>query len=117
MQLNPVDFTQSPIISGLVLFTPLLITIYLASIYLYRLFFHPLAKYPGPKLAAISNWYEFYYDVIQHGSFTVHIQELHKKYGMLMVLFILSNIFTLHKLYLTLVKNNITNRTYYPYHS
>ena len=51
-------------------------------LYLYRLFFHPLAKYPGPKLAAATNWYEFYYDVIQHGNFTHHIQQLHKQYGM-----------------------------------
>ena len=37
--------------------------------------------YPGPKLAAVSNSYEFYYDVIQEGRFTFHIQELHEKYG------------------------------------
>jgi hypothetical protein len=54
---------------------------YLTALYLYRVFFHPLAKYPGPKLAAASNWYEFYYDVYRQGDFTRHIQELHKKYG------------------------------------
>jgi hypothetical protein len=56
--------------------------LYLGALYIYRLLLHPLARYPGPKLAAISNWYEFYYDVIQHGDFTRHIQELHKQYGM-----------------------------------
>jgi hypothetical protein len=50
-------------------------------LYLYRLFFHPLARYPGPKLAAATNWYEFYYEVIKAGAFTHHIQTLHKQYG------------------------------------
>ncbi|KAF2176548.1 cytochrome P450 [Zopfia rhizophila CBS 207.26] len=58
-----------------------ILIVYLASLCLYRLFFHPLAKLPGPKLAALSNWYEFYYDVLLHGNFTSHIQELHEQYG------------------------------------
>jgi hypothetical protein len=64
--------------AGLLLCAPF----YLAALCIYRLFLHPLAKYPGPKLAALSNWYEFYYDVVQQGRFTFHIQELHKIYGM-----------------------------------
>lgn len=55
--------------------------VYLAGLGVYRLYFSPLAAYPGPKLAALSNWYEFYYDVILQGQFTPHIQELHKRYG------------------------------------
>ena len=55
--------------------------LYVLGLYAYRLLFHPLAKFPGPKLAAISNWYEFYWDVLQHGKFTEHIQALHKQYG------------------------------------
>lgn len=46
-----------------------------------RLVLSPLAHFPGPRLAALSNWYEFYFDVILQGQFTPHIQELHKKYG------------------------------------
>ncbi|KAH7378902.1 cytochrome P450 family protein [Cadophora sp. MPI-SDFR-AT-0126] len=48
-----------------------------------RLVFSPLAAFPGPKLAALTNWYEFYYDVILQGQFTFKIQELHKKYGLI----------------------------------
>lgn len=55
--------------------------VYIVGLYLYRLFLHPLSKFPGPKLAAISNWYEFYWDVVRQGDFTRHIQDLHKKYG------------------------------------
>lgn len=48
----------------------------------YRLFLHPLARFPGPKVAAISRWYEAYYDVVQNGQYTFKIAEMHKKYGM-----------------------------------
>ncbi|KAI0202341.1 cytochrome P450 [Astrocystis sublimbata] len=59
---------------------PLAITYY-ACLVTYRLFFHPLARFPGPKLAAISRWYEAYYDVIQNGQYTFKIAEMHKEYG------------------------------------
>jgi hypothetical protein len=55
---------------------------YLACLAFYRLFLHPLAKFPGPKLAGLTKWYEFYYEVPLKGQFTFHIQDLHKKYGM-----------------------------------
>jgi hypothetical protein len=55
---------------------------YLLGLTIYRLYVHPIAKIPGPKLAALSRWYEFYYDVICKGQFSFHIQELHKKYGL-----------------------------------
>jgi hypothetical protein len=58
-----------------------LLILYLVGLGIYRLYFSPLAVYPGPKLAALSNWYEFYWDVIQQGQFTFHIQKLHQQYG------------------------------------
>lgn len=54
---------------------------YLVGLTVYRLYFHPLAKFPGPKLAAITRWHEFYYDVYLQGKFIFYIQDLHKKYG------------------------------------
>ena len=47
----------------------------------YRLIFSPIAKFPGPKLAALTSWYEFYYDYFQRGRFTWKIKELHTQYG------------------------------------
>ncbi|KAF2842833.1 putative cytochrome P450 [Patellaria atrata CBS 101060] len=48
---------------------------------IYRLFFHPLAKFPGPKLAALSVWYEGYYDVVGKGKYIFHVKKLHEIYG------------------------------------
>jgi hypothetical protein len=46
-----------------------------------RLVFHPLAGVPGPRLAGLTGWYEFYYDVIRNGQYVKHIEELHAKYS------------------------------------
>ncbi|KAJ9613905.1 hypothetical protein H2200_002041 [Cladophialophora chaetospira] len=48
---------------------------------IYRLYLSPVAHFPGPRLAAVTYWYEFYYDVVLGGQYTFHIIELHKKYG------------------------------------
>lgn len=48
---------------------------------LYRLCLHPLSKFPGPKLAASTHLYEFYFDVVCNGMFLWEIQKMHEKYG------------------------------------
>lgn len=48
---------------------------------LYRLYLHPLSKFPGPKLAAITHKYEFYYDGIKDGQYSKHVAGLHDIYG------------------------------------
>ncbi|OAG05222.1 putative P450 monooxygenase, partial [Paraphaeosphaeria sporulosa] len=47
----------------------------------YRLFYSPIARYPGPRLAALTFWYEFYHDVVCKGRYSWKIQELHQIYG------------------------------------
>lgn len=54
---------------------------YLICLVFYRLSIHPLAKFPGPKLAAITRYYEGYYDVVLNGQYTLKIAELHQQYG------------------------------------
>ncbi|KAJ4382010.1 hypothetical protein N0V86_002336 [Didymella sp. IMI 355093] len=48
---------------------------------LYRIYLHPLSKYPGPRLAAATRWYEFYFDVIKRGRFAWEIKRMHEVYG------------------------------------
>lgn len=54
---------------------------YFVGLIFYRLCLHPLAKFPGPKLAAVTRYYEGYYDVILNGQYTFKIAELHQQYG------------------------------------
>ena len=53
----------------------------LAATGYYRIYLHPLAKFPGPKLAALSHWYEAYYDVLKKGQYIFEIERMHQKYG------------------------------------
>ncbi|KAF4539343.1 Cytochrome p450 [Lasiodiplodia theobromae] len=48
---------------------------------IYRLFFHPIAKFPGPKLAGLTYWYETYHDFVRFGEYTETLSKLHDKYG------------------------------------
>jgi hypothetical protein len=43
--------------------------------------FHPLSRFPGPKLAAMTFLYEFWYEGILWGKYTSEIQRMHEKYG------------------------------------
>ncbi|KAF2638301.1 cytochrome P450 [Massarina eburnea CBS 473.64] len=48
----------------------------------YRLFFHPLARYPGSRLAAVSKpWYEWYWNFHHNGMMLFEIERLHKLHG------------------------------------
>jgi hypothetical protein len=57
------------------------VVVYVLSHAIYHLYFSPLARFPGPKLAAITRWYECYYEVILGGRYIFKIRELHEKYG------------------------------------
>ncbi|KAH7323773.1 cytochrome P450 [Rhexocercosporidium sp. MPI-PUGE-AT-0058] len=55
--------------------------LYTFALGIWRLYFSPISHFPGPKLAALTYGYEFYYDLIQRGCFLYKIQELHERYG------------------------------------
>ncbi|KAF4544715.1 Cytochrome p450 [Lasiodiplodia theobromae] len=58
-----------------------LLVAYLAYGAVYRLYLSPIAHFPGPRLAALTFWYEFYYDVVRSGRYTWRIAEMHAQYG------------------------------------
>ncbi|KAI0543191.1 putative cytochrome P450 [Xylaria digitata] len=57
--------------------------VYTLGLVLYRIYLHPLAKFPGPKLAAATGWYETWIDLFQRprGNFMEEITKMHQKYG------------------------------------
>ena len=70
-------FTQDGLLTGIAA----LFAIYICSLAIHRLFLSPLAGLPGPKLAALTSWYECYYDVFRPAQYVFRIKELHDKYG------------------------------------
>lgn len=64
-------------------FTFILAFVYVIIGSIYRLYFSPSARYPGPRLAALTYWYEFYYDVVCKGRYSWKIRDLHHRYGRL----------------------------------
>ncbi|KAJ5653763.1 Benzoate 4-monooxygenase cytochrome P450 [Penicillium lividum] len=63
-------------VTAAALIIPLAITIVV-----YRLYAHPLSGFPGPKLAAATFFYEFYYDIVKNGMYLWEIERMHEKYG------------------------------------
>jgi hypothetical protein len=59
-----------------------LLLLYIVCGAIFRLNFSPIAKFPGPKLAALTLWYEFYYDGVKRGKYVWEIAKMHEKYGL-----------------------------------
>ncbi|RDW72768.1 cytochrome P450 [Aspergillus mulundensis] len=45
-----------------------------------RLYWHPLSSIPGPALAGLTGWWEFYYDVVDNGTLVKNLPRLHREY-------------------------------------
>lgn len=54
---------------------------YRVYVVIYRLYFHRLAGFPGPRLAASSTLYRAYYQCWKDGLMLEKETELHKNYG------------------------------------
>lgn len=57
--------------------------VYAVSLGIYRVTLHPLAKFPGPKAAALTRWYECYFDVLkgEGDRFAREVDRMHDVYG------------------------------------
>lgn len=69
-----------PCVSRLIRITLQLLVLWRVGLVVYRLFFHPLAKYPGPKLYAASNL-PFQWKSNVSGTLTLESKKLYDKYG------------------------------------
>ncbi|ERF75990.1 hypothetical protein EPUS_01356 [Endocarpon pusillum Z07020] len=54
---------------------------YFVGLGFYRVFLSPLAAFPGPKLAALTTWYQAYYDIWLHGQYFRRLDRIHEEYG------------------------------------
>lgn len=68
-------------VRGTLITIPFALIGYVLFLAFYRLFLSPLSKVPGPKLAALTFWYERYFDVFKRGRYVFKIKELHDQYG------------------------------------
>jgi len=62
-------------------FSSFAILVYFIHTILYRLFLSPIAHIPGPKIAALIWWYEYYHDVVHYGKYIWKVKEFHQQYG------------------------------------
>ncbi|EFQ35390.1 cytochrome P450 [Colletotrichum graminicola M1.001] len=55
--------------------------VYWVLLAIYRVYLSPLSRIPGPRLAALTYWYETYYEVYKGGQYFRMIDNMHGKYG------------------------------------
>ncbi|KAK8253440.1 cytochrome P450 [Phyllosticta capitalensis] len=77
--LNP--FRHPPPLSLVLASTAALCFLYAAALVTYRLFFSPLRRFPGSKIAAATGWLEFWDDVVGQGRGVWRIEAWHRMYG------------------------------------
>lgn len=66
------------------------ILLYAVFLAFYRLYWSPLAKVPGPKLAALTEWVEAYYEIGhgKGGQFLWQYRKWHHQYGIYRFLYV-----------------------------
>lgn len=82
----PSKAPQAPPITRLLYRAPVLLCLaYIGSFIIeaiYNTSNHPLADFPGPKLAAATAWYKTWIELFSRESWIEYLEKLHKKYGM-----------------------------------
>lgn len=54
---------------------------YVIGLGVYRVYLNPLSKVPGPKVAALTKFYEAYWEIWRQGKFSFKLDDLHERYG------------------------------------
>ncbi|KAB2573625.1 Cytochrome P450 monooxygenase rdc4 [Lasiodiplodia theobromae] len=73
------SFTELPSTSQILLLSTLSVLVFVATKLLYNIYFHPLAKFPGPKHAAATDLVYWYHWCT--GSVHTYIEDVHAQYG------------------------------------
>lgn len=71
--------SERPYAITIVAATALIIAV--TGLSVWRLHFHPLARFPGPRLAALTDYYVTYYDLVKKGATVRQLERLHERYG------------------------------------
>ena len=71
----------SPSLAQLALYAVAAWVLWTAAWAVYNLYFHPLAKFPGPRLAAATEWWQVWLEVVTEQSLSLKLWELHAIYG------------------------------------
>jgi hypothetical protein len=82
LSLNPlfIQCRMPPLLHVLIALSSCLLLWAVATV-IRRLYFSPLSRFPGSKLAAATLWYEFYFNIVRGGKFMWEIKRMHDKYG------------------------------------
>lgn len=74
------QFAVNSLEAGLVLVTAVWLVYGLIKC-IQNVYFHPLSKFPGPRLAAATSWWSAYQQALAHRSMHHICIDLHAKYG------------------------------------
>ena len=79
-------FASTSQLTSIVAVSAIAMVLYCAILAFVRLYWSPLAKVPGPKLAALTQWTETYYEIFHRsgGQFIWQYRKWHEQYGVQM---------------------------------
>lgn len=72
---------SSPSMNALIPAAIATVIAYAVYVIVYNLYFHPLSRFPGPRVAAVTTYWKGYVECVANRSFCHELVGLHAKYG------------------------------------
>ena len=76
-----IDWMVHPSFSSVLLVAVVIPLSLIVQKIVYNLYFHPLAAFPGPRVARVTRFWKAYVEAILNRSFVHVLEELHTTYG------------------------------------